>query len=116
LIRFLADADLNAKIVSGCLHREPAMDFLAANKARLARVPDPEVLAMAAAQDRIVVTHDRHTMPRHFGQFMLDRGSSPGVFVVGQDVPIAEVIEELLLVWSASDAEEWRDRIVDIPF
>jgi hypothetical protein len=33
MIRFLADADLNHAIVTGCLRREPAMDFLSANEA-----------------------------------------------------------------------------------
>jgi hypothetical protein len=42
-------------------------------------------------------------------------GSSPGVFLVKQHAPIAEVIDALVLVWAASDADEWRDRIVEIP-
>jgi hypothetical protein len=52
MIRFLADADLNEGIVAGCLRREPEMDFLSANDADLEGVPDPEVRALAAAQDR----------------------------------------------------------------
>ena len=47
MLRFLADASLNHAIVSGCLRREPAMDFLSANDASLDGVPDPEVLALA---------------------------------------------------------------------
>jgi hypothetical protein len=67
MIRFLADAYFNHAIVKGCRRHEPAMDFLAANEAKLEGVPDLEVLALAANQDRILVTHDRKTMPRHFG-------------------------------------------------
>jgi predicted nuclease of predicted toxin-antitoxin system len=63
MIRFLADADLNEGIVAGCLRREPEMDFLSANEADLEGVPDPEVLALAAAEDRILVSHDFHTSP-----------------------------------------------------
>jgi predicted nuclease of predicted toxin-antitoxin system len=65
MIRFLADADLNHGIVRGCRRLEPAIDFLSANEAGLAGVPDPEVLAIAAEQDRILVSHDRKTMRRH---------------------------------------------------
>lgn len=115
MIRFLADADLNHAIVSGCVRREPAMDFLSANDANLEEVPDLGVLALAANQDRILVSHDFQTMPRHFGDFLETRGSSPGVFLVQQSAAIADVIDELVLVWQASDADEWRDRILKIP-
>ena len=70
MIRFLAEADLNDAIVSGCLRREPAMDFLSAKDAILEGVPDLRLLALAAEQDRILVLHDFQTMPRHFGEFL----------------------------------------------
>jgi hypothetical protein len=53
MIRFLADADFNHAIVKGCWRHEPAMDFLSANEAKLEGVPDPDVLALAAEQDRV---------------------------------------------------------------
>jgi hypothetical protein len=115
MIRFLADADLNEGIVAGCLRREPEMDFLSANEADLEGVPDPEVLALAAAGDRILVSHDFHTMPRHFGNFLQAGNSSPGVLLVPQRLPVGEAIEELVLIWAASDADEWRNRILRIP-
>jgi predicted nuclease of predicted toxin-antitoxin system len=115
MIRYLADADLNHAIVKGCRRQEPALDFLSANEAGLERVPDPEVLALAAEQNRILVTHDRQTMPHHFGEFMMKRGTSPGVFLVSQYAPIGPVIDALVLIWAASDAGEWKNRIVNIP-
>src|SRR5450432_4337467 len=113
MIRFMADADLNDAIVSGCRRREPAIDFLSANNANLEGVPDPDVLALADAEDRILVSHDFQTMPRHFGNFLQARGSSPGLILVPQHTPIGEVIEELLLIWGASEAEEWENRWQD---
>jgi hypothetical protein len=115
MIRFLADASLRGPIVHGCRRQEPAMDFLSANEADLAGVPDPDVLAIAAEQDRILVSHDYRTMLQHFADFLQARGSSPGLIVVPQYMPIGKVVEELVLIWGASDAEEWRNRIVTIP-
>jgi hypothetical protein len=115
MIRFLADADLNEGIVAGCLRRESEMDFLSANDADLEGMPDPEVLALAAAQDRILVSHDFQTMPRHFGDFLQAGNSSPGVLLVLQRLPIGEAIEELVLIWGASAADEWQNRILKIP-
>lgn len=91
------------------------MDFLSANEAKLEGSPDPDVLALAAEQDRILVTHDRQTMPWHFAEFLMSGRSCPGVFLVNQHAPIGEVIDALALIWAASAAEEWKNRIVNIP-
>jgi predicted nuclease of predicted toxin-antitoxin system len=111
---FQADADLNAEIVAGVLPREPGTDFQTADEASLRRLPDPEVLALAAQENRILVTHDRRTMPRHFADFILHH-SSPGVFIIAQTVSVRVAIEELLLVWAASESEEWTNLIVEPP-
>lgn len=68
-VRFLADADLNKAIVTGILRREPSLDFLAAGAAGLRGMDDPAVLALAAAQQRVLVSHDVGTMPAHFHAF-----------------------------------------------
>jgi len=76
---------------------------------------DPDVLGIAASQGRILVTHDFRTMPKHFAEFLAAGGSSPGVFLVKQQTPLASVIEGLVLVWTASTPEDWTNRIVEIP-
>ena len=68
-VRFLADADLNKAIVSGVLRREPSLDFLTAQKGGLRGMNDPEVLTLAAEQQRVLVSHDVSTMPAHFRAF-----------------------------------------------
>lgn len=54
-------------------------------------------------------------MPRHFGEFLEAGNASAGVFLVKQHAPVADVIEALLMVWAASDADEWKNRILEIP-
>ena len=78
VIRFLADACLAHYIVSGCLRREPSMDFKSAVMAKLEGKPDPEVLALAAQEGRVLVTQDVRTMPRHFADFLQRGDHSPG--------------------------------------
>ena len=115
MVRYLVDASLHDAIVTGCLRREAAIDFLSAHEAGLDGVPDANVLALATEQDRILISHDFQTMPQHFGDFLRARGSIPGVLPVPQYFPIAEAIEEIVLIWGASDAEEWSNRILRIP-
>lgn len=38
----------------------------------------------------------------------------PGVILVSQRLAVSEAIELLLLIWSATDALEWENRIVDL--
>jgi hypothetical protein len=113
-IRFQADADLNGEIVAGVLRRQPDVDFRSAQEADLRGVPDHEVLALAAGERRILVSHDRRTMPGHFAEFIRQH-TSPGVFIIAQRVSIRAAIEELLLIWSASDSDEWTNLIVELP-
>ena len=113
-IRFQADADFNHHVVKGVRRREPAIDFRGANEAGLAGLDDPEVLSAAAREGRILVTHDRQTMPQHFADFIANQ-HSPGVLVLSQYLPIRAAIEELVMVWEASEAEEWVDVFQALP-
>ncbi len=113
-IRFQADADFNHIILRAVLRREPAVEFQTSHAAGLARLKDPAVLAVAARENRLLVTHDVKTMPRHFGEFVKDT-HSPGVLVVPQRLPVARVAEDLLLIWLATDAEAWYNRIRFLP-
>jgi Domain of unknown function (DUF5615) len=113
-VRYQADADLDQAIVTGVLRREPRIDFQSAVAAELEGIKDPEVLALAANQHRVLVSHDRKTMPSEFAEFITHHRSS-GVIIVSQKLPIEVVIEELLIIWAASQAEEWVDRIAKLP-
>src|SRR5271165_5275476 len=98
-LRFLADADLNADIVEGVCRREPSVDFLTARKANLLSKPDPDVLELAANLGRLLVTHDRHSMPAHFRELLKTR-HSPGILIIPQLARIRVIIDDLLLLWS----------------
>ena len=76
-VRFQADADLNQIILLATIRREPAVDFQTAMAAGLNGVDDPEVLARAATNGRVLVSHDRKTMPRHFAEFIAGN-TNPG--------------------------------------
>ena len=115
MVRFLADASLHHAIVTGCPRRESAMDFLSAHVAKLHGVDDRGVLEIAAAEGRILVTHDFRTMPKHFANFLSAGRSSPGVFLVQQRTTLALIIDDLVLIWTASEPEDWANRIVQIP-
>jgi predicted nuclease of predicted toxin-antitoxin system len=103
--RFLADADFS---------RRTRIDFLTAHEAGLAGKDDLEVLSIAARERRILVSHDIDTMPQHFWEFIRTERSS-GVFLINQNDPIALAVDELVLIWLASDASEWENQLRYLP-
>ena len=72
-IKVQADADLKQAIVSGVIRRQPNIDFQSANEAELEGLKDAEVLLLAAQNGRLLITHDRKTMPLEFGQFITNQ-------------------------------------------
>jgi hypothetical protein len=114
-VRFLADADLNRAIVSGVIRREPSINFVTAHAAGLRGLGDPLVLALAADTRRILVSHDMGTMPAHFRAFLNTGRHSPGVFLIPQSLDFGAAIEEILLIWLAPEASEWKNRVAWLP-
>jgi hypothetical protein len=114
-LRLIADADLNQDLVRGVLRNDGSIDFLNASEGGTRGLPDRQVLELAAATGRILVSHDRHAMTAEFYRFLADGHSSPGLIIVKQKLDEGDAIKEFLLVCSASTTEELRDQIIWIP-
>ena len=115
MVRLVSDENFNGDIVRGLLLQHPSLDLVRVMDVGLAGAEDPEVLAWAAENDRILLTHDRATMP----DFAYDRITEgllmPGVFVVGNLSPVRQVIDELLLIDACSEHLEWNTRVLFLP-
>jgi hypothetical protein len=70
---------------------------------------------LLARDSRIPVSHDRETMPAHFAAF-ISESTSAGLLIVSQNLEIGQTIDQILLVWAASEAREWSNRIGYLPF
>jgi hypothetical protein len=115
-ILFQADNDLKRIIVDATLRHEPRIDFQTAQAARLDGRGDEAVLRLAASQSRILVSHDKRTMPAALASFVASGGTSPGVLlVIPQNAPIREVVDALILIWADDRANDWENLIAKIP-
>ncbi|MGA9773844.1 MAG: DUF5615 family PIN-like protein [Blastocatellia bacterium] len=112
--RFQADNDLDQRIVTAVKRLKPAIDFQTALALGLHRVPDWDVLALAAQEKRVLVSHDRRTLPDHFREFIASQ-TSPGVIIVSRKLSIAKAAEWLHLLWAATEAEEYTNIIYSLP-
>ena len=112
-VRFQADWHLNHIIVQAAQRREPTLDFQTAHAAGLLGVSDLDVLRRAMLEGRLLVTHDFHDMPQHFAAFIQEQ-TSAGVLLVPQRLPVAAVVEDLILIWTATEAEDWHNCITSL--
>jgi hypothetical protein len=114
-LRFQADNDLKFAIVKATRRREPSIDFLSSQESLLHGVGDPELLELVAAEGRVLVSHDCHTMLRHFRDRLKAGKSSPGLLIVAQTAPIADVVEALVVLWAVADREDLLDQAFHVP-
>jgi uncharacterized protein DUF5615 len=76
---------------------------------------DPEILLWCEDCSFSLVTNNRVSMPVHL-QDHLDAGHHvPGIFTLNLNMTIGETAEELVLIWGASEAEEYIDQINYLP-
>jgi Domain of unknown function (DUF5615) len=114
-VKYLFDEDLNGRIVRGVRRRIPDLDSTTVREADLPEASDPAVLDWAAAQGRVVITHDHRTM-RPCAEERLKAGRlMAGLILVPQTAPLGQVIDDLVLVAEATTAEEWEGTIVFLP-
>jgi len=115
MLRLLADENFNGEILRGVLLRQPGLDILRVQDAGLAGANDPDILAWAAENDRIVLTHDRATMTDYAYRRVAAGETMPGVFVLSDRSPVGQAIEDLLLMVACSAQAEWSGLVVYLP-
>ncbi len=115
MLRLLADENLSGEVVRSLLHQQPGLDLERVQDVGLAGADDVAVLAWAAANDRIVVTHDHATMPGLAYLRVAEGQTMPGVFVLSDRLVVRQAVQEILLVVDCSDQAEWAGRVVYLP-
>lgn len=112
-VRFLLDENMSPGIISGVLRHNPSVDIVRIGD--LGTPPlgtlDPEILAFCEAEHRLLITDNRSTMPGHIADHLRAGRHHYGVLkTASKAVPVGQIIADLILIWEASEAEEYLDR------
>jgi len=114
-IRYLADEDLRNQIVQAVRRLEPAIEINTVQELGMSGSSDADLLEYANLNQMIIVSHDVNTL-KGFAELRVQDGRGiSGVFLVQQRTPTRQVADSLMLIWSASSVEEWRDQIQYVP-
>jgi hypothetical protein len=115
VIRLLADQNFNGRILKGLVRSEPTIDIVHVRDIGLSAETDFGILERAAVDGRVLLTHDRQTVPG-FAYARVSAGElMPGVFLISKMLPIGQAIDEILLAVQCMSPEECRDIVKYFP-
>jgi len=116
-IRYLLDENVNPILRAELLRREPNLTVW---QIGMLGCPDygtldPEILIWCEENEFILVTNNRKSMPVHLQDHLAENRRATGIFVLSENMSVGETLDELLLIATASDLEEYRDLILYLP-
>lgn len=115
MLRLLSDENVHGDIVRGLLLRQPDLDLQRVQDVGLRQWEDPEILEWATNNNRILLTHDRATIPDFAYDRIMQEKIMPEVLVIHNQMPIRQAIDEILLLVECSQQTEWSDIILYLP-
>lgn len=115
MLQLVADENFNNNIVRGVLRQKAEVDIVRIQDVGLSQADDPTILAWAAQQDRVLLTHDVSTITKYAYERIEAGQAMPGVFEVNRAAPIGQVIEDILLLVECSLEGEWEGQIIYLP-
>jgi hypothetical protein len=116
-IRYLLDENVNPVLRSALLQSEPNLIVWQVGIPGAPRYGtlDPEILLWCEENDFILVTHNRKSMPVHLAQHLASRNYANGILTLSESMSVGETVDELILIASASELEEYRNLILYLP-
>lgn len=115
MIGLAFDENFNHDILRGLLRRNPHLDGIRLQDAKLSGQDDPAVLEWAAQQGRVLISHDVSTITAYAYERVAAGKAMPGVFEIPRAVAIAVAIEDLLLIAECSLPGEWEGQVRYLP-
>lgn len=115
MVRWLADENLNNNILRAVFRENHEIDIIRVQDVGLTGTSDEALLAWAAGQGRVLLTHDVSTITAHAYRRVMKGEPMPGVFEVSRGVPVATAAADILLLTACSVAGEWEGQVRYLP-
>lgn len=115
MLRFAVDENLNYNIIRGLIRRKPELDIIAIQDVGLSGANDSTVLAWAAQEGRVLLTHDVNTITQHAYERVKSNKPMPGVIEISRRVSIGMAIKDVLLLAECIEEGELEGQIYYLP-
>ncbi len=114
-MRFLADENFNGKLLMTLRTALPQLDIVRVQDTNMVASPDPQLLEWAAANDRILLTHDVKTLAGFAYDRVRDGLPMPGIIEVKISQSMGATVDEIVLLIEASTPQEFENQVRFIP-
>ena len=115
MLRLLIDENFNHRILRGIKLQLPLFDYVTVQNTEVAGASDAALLAWAAEQNRVLVTHDLKTMPKHAYDRVKAKQPMPGMIAVPNELPLGQAINELAALIACSTPDELNGLVLYLP-
>jgi hypothetical protein len=115
VLRLVADENFKGMIVRALRRASPAVDAVRVQDVGLRRADDQTILAWAAGEGRVLLTHDAKTMIGFAYERVRAGLPMPGLIEVDRRVSIGQAVEDLLLIAGASLDDEMEGQVRYLP-
>lgn len=115
MLRLLIDENFNQRILRGLRLRVPLLDVVIVQDTAMQGLQDPLLLQEAAVLQRVLVTHDLKTVPRHAYARVAAGEPMPRIIAVPDDLPIGQAIEELHVGVECCEDHELANQVLYLP-
>ena len=116
MLRLVSDENFHGDIVRGLRRRFSDIDLVRVQDVGLSGIDDPSLLSWCSEENRILLTHDRATIPFFAADRLLRSLRVSGIFIVDDRASLGHIIEELALAIECSEQVEWVNLIMYFPF
>jgi predicted nuclease of predicted toxin-antitoxin system len=115
MLKLLVDENLDQRILRGLRLRVPDLFYTLAQETALAGAQDAALLEWAAANQRVLVTHDRRTMLRAVYERMRSAQKTAGLVIVRKELPLVRAIEDPVMLLECCTEIDLENQVVFIP-
>jgi hypothetical protein len=115
MFKLLIDENLDQRILRGLQLRIPGLLYALVQETSLAGAKDAVLLGWAAANQLVLVTHDRKTMLEAAYRRMRSGETTAGLVIVRKELPLVRAIEDLVLLLECCTESDLENQVVFIP-
>lgn len=117
-VKFLLDEHMPRALIAAVQRLEPEIDITVVGAAGAPRLGalDPDILLWCELAQRLLITNNRKSMPRHCAEHLAAGRHHWGIFRTHDDEPaVGPLAASIHLIWGASEAEEHVDVLDWVP-
>lgn len=115
MIRVVADENLNGKLLRELIKLLPLLDIIRVQDTEIFQADDATVLAWAAKERRVLLTHDVQTLLNDAYKRIENGQPMPGVIAIADEASIGIVLNDLEVMIAAGGEEDFRNQVRYVP-